>query len=86
MCRVKCETVMEGVIDSEKVGRIRTAEGRIEEVSAHASLFGPENTLAVSRIGSRDSSVLIELPRESASGLWRVWVKEDQLEDSPVGV
>ena len=41
--------------------------------------------LVADEIGRHEGKILIELPRETASGRWRIWVKESTLKESAVG-
>ena len=77
MCKVRCEVVMSGPGPNEKIVTIRDAEsGMKEEVVAVASAVAG-GFLETSHVLGRDSGrVLVELPRESASGKWRLWVSE----------
>jgi hypothetical protein len=72
--RVKCK-VVDGFMPAEKIARIETADGRIEDVAVSAQNISGDKLLAA-EIGRREGKVLVELPRESASGRWRIWVKE----------
>lgn len=73
-----CSKVADGFIPAEKIVYIEGADGTLEEVTvASRSLTG--NRLEASEIGRAKGSVLVELPRESASGRWRVWVKESSI-------
>lgn len=77
MCRVKCE-VRDGLIEGQQVGVITTADGATEEVFAAASLFD-EGALRVSLVTETSDRALVELPQESTSGAWRVWVPLNHL-------
>lgn len=70
--------IVDGFMPSEKVARIETADGKIEDVAVSARNIRGDKLLA-SEIGRRDGEVLVELPRESASGRWRIWVKESSI-------
>lgn len=71
-------TIIDGLIPAEKIARIEDADGRTEEVTVSTkNLSG--NRLLASEIGRREGNVLLELPRESASGRWRIWVKESSI-------
>jgi hypothetical protein len=71
--KVKCDKVMDGLMPAEKIARIKTADGKIEDVAVSSqSISG--NELLASEIGRREGKVLVELPRETASGRWRIWV------------
>jgi len=75
--KVSC-TVSDGLMPSEKIARIETADGKSEAVAVSSrNLQG--NRLIASEIGRRGGKVLVELPRESASGRWRIWVKESAI-------
>jgi hypothetical protein len=74
---VNCK-VVDGLMPNEKVARIQTADGKAEEVAVSAQNVG-YNTLKAFEIGRQGGNVLVELPRESASGRWRIWVKESAI-------
>jgi len=74
--RLKCKTVMDGPGPHEKIVAFGRDDGREEEVVVPKAL-SEDDTLPVGRVAIKDQSVLIELPVESASGNWRVWVKSD---------
>ncbi len=68
-------TVEKGLIPAEKTVFIQTIGGALEEVTvSNKSLSGGK--LEASEIGRIKNRVLIELPRESASGRWRIWVSK----------
>lgn len=72
MYRVQCD-VEDGLVPRERVVRIKTSEGRTEEVAVDSSLV-VGTTLVTTLIERREDQALIELPNESASGRWRLWV------------
>lgn len=74
---LKCDTVAAGVGPSESIVTIPTNHG-LEEVVVYSGSI-KNQALAVGRILSRDGNALVELPRESASGRWRVWVPKSAL-------
>lgn len=74
---IKCQ-VSDGLMPNEKVARIETADGTAEEVAVSAQNVH-NNTLKAFEIGREGGRVLVELPRESASGRWRIWVKESAI-------
>ena len=71
--RIKFKSRQEGPIPLEAVVTISTARGRTEDVIVHRSQID-ERSVEVDYIGERDGLLLIELPRQSMSGHWRVWV------------
>lgn len=78
VCRVRVESVEEGLVPSEKVVRIQTADGGQEEVAVSDRAV-QNGALEAAYISTTDGKVLIELPRESASGRRRVWVDQRAL-------
>lgn len=87
MVKVSTSSVFDGLVPSEKVARIEMAGGEIEEVSVSADDISPDNELMAYFIGRDDKAgrVLVELPRESASGRWRLWVNATSIKTSAAG-
>ena len=77
MSRIKC-LVEEGLSPTERVVHITTIDGSIEEVTVPASLVLSKSIVA-SIVGRDASNALVELPRESATGRWRLWVPAKEL-------
>ena len=77
MCRIKAR-VCRGAIAAERVAYIKTVSGVIAEVVVAASQVS-RDTIEVSEVTRDRDRVLIELPRESASGDWRLWVTRKQI-------
>jgi hypothetical protein len=75
--KINCD-VSDGLMPDEKIARIETADGKPEEVAVSAQNI-QNNQLVAFEIGRSEGKVLIELPRESASGRWRIWVKESAI-------
>lgn len=75
--RLNCE-VFPGLRPEEKIARIQAADGGLDEISVSIENLH-DNNLEVSEIGRSEGRVLVELPRESVSGRWRVWVKESSV-------
>jgi hypothetical protein len=61
-----------GPLPSERVATIRTTRGS-EELIVHASQIGLQG-IEVGLIAQSGQEALVELPRETLSGHWRVWV------------
>lgn len=78
LVKVHC-TVEEGLIPSEKIVRVQSADGYVEEVSVSSKIVEGDR-LVVSAIGEDKGMVLLELPRESAAGRWRMWVNKAAVE------
>ncbi|MBI1207382.1 MAG: hypothetical protein GC191_08840 [Azospirillum sp.] len=74
--RVKCKFEMDGPGPAEAVVSIQTADGHGEEVI----VYKPSILHNMIEVGSTLQSdpaakrALIELPRESVTGQWRIWV------------
>jgi len=79
LARLSCR-IEDGLMPAEKIVRIEDADGDIQEVWVSTSSISGGRLMA-SEIGRREGRVLVELPRESSAGRWRIWVKE-----SAVGV
>ena len=75
--RIQCK-VKEGFIPSEKTVYIKSADGAVEEVTVSKDCLYA-GRLEASEIGRKFNKVLVELPLESASGRWRIWVKPSQV-------
>jgi hypothetical protein len=77
LIKLICDFV-DGLMPAEKIARIERADGTYEEVFVSTSNVSG-NKLLASEIGRSEGRVLVELPRESVSGRWRVWVKESAI-------
>jgi len=73
--RVKCRQVNKDIGPSETLIEIETIRGRPEEVIVHNSSLS-DDLVEVYRIAQDERSVLVELPRESVSGNWRIWIPQ----------
>lgn len=77
MCRIRAK-ITRGSMASERVAYFTSAEGETIEVILSPSQVGKDHIVA-SELARDSGCVLIELPQETSSGDWRVWVKRDQL-------
>ncbi|HUB16051.1 MAG TPA: hypothetical protein VMB34_29160 [Acetobacteraceae bacterium] len=73
MPHIAVETVEEGLHPSEVVVTLRTADGKTEEVAVDRLLVEAKQLKAYP-VGQERDRVLVELPRETISGAWRVWM------------
>lgn len=83
MARLKVRTIGEGQHPSEAVVAVTTSGGDVEKLIVdRRSIEG--NTLKIGYpISSRGpDEILVELPRETLRGIWRVWVKRSELEEA----
>jgi hypothetical protein len=76
--RVKCKAVTLGPGPTEAVVEITTTDGS-EEVIVSRRLVNNKLLEVGSLVHEGDDRVLLELPRESVSGKWRVWVPRSAL-------
>lgn len=76
--RVRVQEVGDALHPNERVVEIATASGKERLVVDKRSI--ESNSVSVGSPISRDKGLwLVELPRETTNGSWRVWVKEDLL-------
>ncbi len=78
MLLMKCDVLANGPGPSEKVVGIETINGN-EKIVLHSSAMAHQDQFEVGIVGYEGDRALIELPRESASGRWRVWVSKASL-------
>jgi hypothetical protein len=74
MTAISC-TVSEGLMPDERIAKIRTVGGSFEAVEVSVDNIRGEKLLAFEVGRDAHGNVLIELPRESVSGKWRIWVE-----------
>jgi hypothetical protein len=75
---IPVHTASTGPGPSEVLIEIQTKDG-IEEVVVSNSQLRDQALEIGSPVGRENGHSLIELPMESASGKWRVWVKTESL-------
>lgn len=75
---LRCELVLDGPGPNESIVKVQRVDGNWEEVIAPKH-FVEHGFLRTQRLGSSEGKVLVELPRESASGSWRLWVSEKSM-------
>jgi hypothetical protein len=75
MNHVRCEVVLDGPGPNESIVKVQRIDGSWEEVIAPKRSI-EHGFLLARRVASSEGNVLVELPQESASGNWRVWVPE----------
>jgi hypothetical protein len=75
VCKVRVEGVEDGLIPSEKLVRIATIDGTEEVEVSSASIT--DDFVKAGFVGEEGDNVLVELPRETASGRRRIWVGRD---------
>jgi hypothetical protein len=76
--RLKVEKISEGLHPSEAIVSVRTSSGSQRVVVSSRSIEG--DTIPVGwPLGKTEQLTLIELPRETETGAWRVWVPSGEL-------
>lgn len=78
MCKLKAK-IVPGIISSERIAYIKTLTGMEAEVIIPAKQSDATHVFAA-EIGRDNNNVLIELPRETTAGQWRLWVAKDLVE------
>jgi hypothetical protein len=76
--RIKCQRLMDGPGPSEAIVSIRTTKGE-EEVVVYTGLLTNGYLEVGPQLSGQPDRVLVELPRESASGRWRVWIPTSEV-------
>lgn len=78
---IQCKRLLSGPGPSEAIVSVKTFDGREEEVIVYNGLLNGD-MLDVGPILHREKDrVLIELPREAASGQSRIWVSASEMRE-----
>jgi hypothetical protein len=80
MMRLKVETTGRGLHTSEVVVKVKTSSGVERLVVSERAIDNNEIGIGWP-IRTKDDLYLIELPNETQSGAWRVWVSRDQVSE-----
>lgn len=78
MMRLKVEKISEGLHPSETIVSVKTVDGAQRVVVSTRSIDASSIPVGWP-LGTKDQATLVELPRETEAGAWRVWVPSDQL-------
>lgn len=78
--KLRCTLTMNGPGPSEAIVSITTADGQVEEVVVDGRSYSNGLIEVGPLLAQANSKALIELPREAASGRWRIWVRQDALQ------
>ncbi|HEY0107308.1 MAG TPA: hypothetical protein VGB91_14600 [Rhizomicrobium sp.] len=76
--RVKVQPIGEGLHPNETVVEIKTKRG-VERMTVDRRSIERSSLSVGSPLGSDGDYRLVELPRETMTGAWRVWVKRGAL-------
>ncbi|WP_454626544.1 hypothetical protein [Bradyrhizobium cenepequi] len=78
MMRLLVEEIGRGLHPSEILVTVRTVDGAQRLIVSNRSIS--QKSISVGfPLGERPDATLVELPRETQNGAWRVWVPKDQL-------
>jgi hypothetical protein len=78
MMRLKVEKISEGLHPSEAVVTVQTSTGP-ERVVVSIRSIDTDSIPVGWPLGKKEGLTLVELPRETETGAWRIWVPSDQL-------
>jgi hypothetical protein len=81
--RLKVHEIGTGLHPSELVIEIRTAAGPERLVVDRKSIRNGTIFVGWRPLAEKRGQWLVELPRETMSGTWRVWVKHDEIVAEP---
>jgi hypothetical protein len=79
MYKLLVSRIREGLHHTEVIVAIETEDGQVTMVVDKDSLDNDQLLIGYP-LASRDGKQLVELPRETSNGLWRVWVASESLE------
>ena len=82
MAQLRVTRVGNGLHPSEVIVSVETADGGREEVMLDQVTLSERSTIEIGNPISKDAGrSLVELPRETARGSWRVWVPNEALDE-----
>ena len=81
MSRIKVNVLGEGQHPSERMVSVTAATGEIENVIVDRRSIQDDTIDVGYPVASEDGLYLIELPRETTTGQWRMWVKKSDVLD-----
>lgn len=79
MMRLKVENVGDGLHPSEVVVSVKSKDGPISIVLDPTIIFGDSTVNVGWPVATDGNFFLVELPRETMNGSWRVWVPGEEL-------
>ena len=79
--RVKIERLGEGQHPSEVFVAVKTVNGEKESLIVDKRSVDNDSLDIGYPVGGDDQRYLIELPRETTSGQWRIWVDRNEVMD-----
>jgi hypothetical protein len=79
MPQIKVERVRGGQHPSEVVVSVRTADGGTEKLVVDERSIRNGAIEVGYPVGQDNERLLVELPRESVRGLWRIWIERGSM-------
>ena len=79
MSRIRITVLGEGQHPSERMVAVTTADGTLENVMVDRRSIDNDTIDVGYPVASEDDRYLIERPRETTTGQWRVWVKQSDV-------
>lgn len=79
MSRIRVEVLGEGQHPSERMIAVNTADGVRENVMVDRRSIKDDAIEVGYPVASEEGKYLIELPRETTTGQWRVWVNASEV-------
>jgi hypothetical protein len=79
MMRLKVEKIGEGLHPSEVVVSVNSKDGPISLVLDPSIIFEDDTVNVGWPVATDDKFFLVELPRETMNGSWRIWVAASEL-------
>lgn len=79
MSRIRVEVLGEGQHPSERMVAVTSADGVRETVIVDRESIDDSTIDVGYPVGSDNDRLLVELPRETMSGRWRLWLKRSDV-------
>src|SRR5258708_6656194 len=86
MTQVRCENVLNGLRDSEALANVRDFNGRRHSIRVERDFLTKIDNdwylpMGIVQIDPRTRAVLLEFSHEPETGINRIWVKPDMLDE-----
>ncbi|HEX4303485.1 MAG TPA: hypothetical protein VHZ78_11890, partial [Rhizomicrobium sp.] len=80
--RIKVQEIGSALHPSERVVEVKTATGKERLIVDRRAI--ENSTVSIGSPISRNGDLwLVELPRETMAGVWRIWIKSSSLVNEP---
>lgn len=74
MTRLRVSVVRQGLHPSERVVSIETSDGSTEYLTISGNSLKDDTIDIGYPVGKSNGAYLVELPRETENGAWRIWI------------